>query len=174
MLPTNCLSPGVPPGNARLRADLSSTWTKECSHGDHRHANLTHKMLLRMAGFLCVLLTVAGLLLPLVPATPFALLAAACFARSSERWHRWLLEHWLFGPMVRDWEERRCVLRRIKIAAVLTMLVMGGFSVLVVVSATAGKLVGVLLMAVGCAVVLHLPDCPEDSQESGRGRSGEC
>jgi uncharacterized membrane protein YbaN (DUF454 family) len=38
--------------------------------------------------------------LPLLPATPFVLLAAACFARSSEKWHRWLLASATFGPMI--------------------------------------------------------------------------
>ncbi len=118
-------------------------------------------LLLRIIGFLCVLLAIAGVLLPLMPATPFALLAAACFANSSEKWHRWLLRNQVFGPMIRDWEERRCVPRRVKIVAIITMLLMGGFSVLFVVEAPLGKWAGVLLMAVGGGVVLSLPSCPD-------------
>lgn len=54
-------------------------------------------------GWLCVGLAAAGLILPLVPATPFLLAALACFAQSSARCHAWLLTSRWFGPVLREW-----------------------------------------------------------------------
>lgn len=54
-------------------------------------------------GLLCVGLAVLGWILPLVPATPFLLLAAQCFARSSPRLHRWLHANPLFGRHLRGY-----------------------------------------------------------------------
>lgn len=64
---------------------------------------------------------VAGVILPGLPTTPFILLAAWAAARGSTRLHRWLLEHRVFGPMLRDWEAQGAVSRRAKRIATLTM-----------------------------------------------------
>ncbi len=68
-----------------------------------------HRWLWLFAGGLSLLLGVIGIVVPLLPTTPFVLLAAACFSRGSERWERWLLAHRQFGPIVRDWREHRAV-----------------------------------------------------------------
>ena len=73
--------------------------------------------------YLCLGLGVIGIILPGVPTTPFVLLAAWAAARGSARLHRWLLNHRIFGPMVRDWQAQGAVSRRAKWAATLTMLV---------------------------------------------------
>jgi len=56
-----------------------------------------------------------------LPATPFILLAAACFARSSERFHGWLLNHRAFGPLVREWHQHRSIPYRTKMTAIALM-----------------------------------------------------
>ena len=66
------------------------------------------------AGLLAVALGIAGIFLPLLPTTPFVLLAAFCFSRGSRRFEAWLLAHPRFGPMVVDWRARRAVPRRAK------------------------------------------------------------
>jgi len=81
-----------------------------------------HRPLLLTAGLLCLALGALGVFLPLLPTTPFLLLAAACFSRSSRRMHAWLLSNRLFGPILRDWEERRAIQRRIKVVATVLML----------------------------------------------------
>ncbi|WP_246312503.1 YbaN family protein [Pseudaquabacterium terrae] len=64
-----------------------------------------------------------GIFLPLLPTTPFVLLAAFCFARGSARWEAWLLGHPRFGPLVRDWREHRAVPLRAKQLALVMMTI---------------------------------------------------
>jgi uncharacterized membrane protein YbaN (DUF454 family) len=63
-------------------------------------------------------LAVIGAILPMMPATPFILLAAYCFARSSIRWHAWLTTNRLFGRYVAQAEQGRALSWRIKLALV--------------------------------------------------------
>jgi uncharacterized membrane protein YbaN (DUF454 family) len=63
----------------------------------------------------------AGVVLPLVPATPFLLLAAFCFARSSPRLHAWLVGHPQFGPVINDWHEHGSIARNVKVTALVLM-----------------------------------------------------
>jgi len=67
------------------------------------------RYLWRAAGGLCVGLAVIGIPLPLLPTTPFLLLAAFCFDRSSPRLHAWLVNHMHLGPPIRAWHEHRAV-----------------------------------------------------------------
>lgn len=74
-------------------------------------------------GWLCVALGIIGAFLPVMPTTPFLLVALWAFARSSEHFHSWLLNHKLLGHYVRDWEQDRVIPVRAKILSV------GGMSV---------------------------------------------
>ena len=75
------------------------------------------------AGLLSVLLGFMGIFLPLLPTTPFILLAAFCFSNGSPRCERWLLEHPRFGPMTREWRAHRAVPLRAKQIATAMMAV---------------------------------------------------
>ncbi|MDF3933098.1 YbaN family protein [Pseudomonas citronellolis] len=68
-----------------------------------RHAGVRY--LLLAVGWLSVALGVAGIFLPLLPTTPFLLLAAACFMRSSQRFYDWLVLHPRLGPWISDYLE---------------------------------------------------------------------
>jgi uncharacterized membrane protein YbaN (DUF454 family) len=73
-------------------------------------------------GLLSVLLGFIGVFLPVLPTTPFLLLAAFCFARSSKRLHLWLTEHKIFGPPIRDWQEKGAISVPAKRLAVGSMI----------------------------------------------------
>jgi uncharacterized membrane protein YbaN (DUF454 family) len=73
------------------------------------------------AGFLFLAIAAVGLILPVLPATPFLLLAAACFARSSERFYLWLVRHPSFGPLVLEWREHGSIPYRTKLWAIALM-----------------------------------------------------
>ncbi|WP_236251035.1 YbaN family protein [Jeongeupia sp. HS-3] len=75
----------------------------------------------RIAGLIALLLGVIGAVLPLLPTTPFVLLAAFCFARGEPVWHAWLLRHKVFGPLILEWEARGAVPRRAKWIATIMM-----------------------------------------------------
>jgi uncharacterized protein len=81
------------------------------------------KFLYNIAGCVCVGLAFLGLFLPLLPTTPFLLLAAFCFSRGSSRLHAWLLKHPTMGRIIRDWDERRIIRPRVKVAAAITLVV---------------------------------------------------
>lgn len=68
-------------------------------------------------GLFFVALGFVGAFLPVLPTTPFLILATACFARSSPRIENWLLSHPRFGPPLRAWRERGAVPRRAKLMA---------------------------------------------------------
>jgi len=78
-------------------------------------------LLLKALGLMFVGLGLAGVFLPLLPTTPFLLLAAGCFARSSPAFHDWLLTHRLLGPYIRDWERDRSIPLTAKVTAVSMM-----------------------------------------------------
>ena len=81
-----------------------------------------------VCGFICVGLGAIGIVLPLLPTVPFMLLAAFCFARSSEALHRWLIEHPTFGPPIEDWNERGAISRRAKVLASIAILAAFGLA----------------------------------------------
>ena len=85
------------------------------------------RVALAAVGWLCVVLGLIGLLLPLVPTTPFLLLAAACFLRSSPAMHARLLAHPRFGPYLEQWRRDHSVPPAAKRRAYL--LVVMGFAV---------------------------------------------
>ena len=119
--------------------------------------------MIRLLGFIFLGLAVVGVFLPLLPTTPFVLLAAGCFAQSSERMHRWILANETFGPMVRAWEEKRCVSCRVKAVAIGSMALVGGFSVFFMLESLPLQLAGGALLLLGAVVVAALRTCPEET-----------
>ncbi|MGR5235439.1 YbaN family protein [Vibrio alfacsensis] len=77
------------------------------------------RYLFNIVGGLSVLLGIAGIALPLLPTTPFMLLASACFLRGSPAFHQWLHKHKTFGPLLTNWHKNRAVTREVKARGVI-------------------------------------------------------
>lgn len=87
------------------------------------HDSRAVRVLLVVVGTVCVTLGILGIVLPVLPTTPFLLLAAACYARASERFYLWLLRNPAFGPTIREWRRHRSIPRRTKWVAISLMTV---------------------------------------------------
>lgn len=124
------------------------------------------KTVYKPLGFLFLFLGLLGIPLPVLPSTPFILLSAWFFSQSSERWHRWLLNSELFGPMIHNWEESRCISRRTKIVALLAMLVAGGASIVFAMEDVRMRIATLALLLVGAATVLSLKTCQDSSVQA--------
>ena len=91
-----------------------------------QHRSRLVRWLLISVGAVSLLLGLIGIVLPLLPTVPFLLLTAACWARASPRWHRWLLSRPKLGPAIERWERERTISRRTRWMALgLVMLSMG-------------------------------------------------
>lgn len=87
--------------------------------GARKHRSLLVRLLCAGLGALFVALGVLGMFLPVLPTTPFLLLAAACFARSSSRIYHWLMRHRTFGPILREWNQHHAIPYRAKRVALV-------------------------------------------------------
>lgn len=94
----------------------------------HLHGSPVVRWLFIGAGWICVGLAALGAILPLLPTTPFLLLAAACFARGSARFYRWLLANRHFGPLIREWRETRTIPPHAKNTTRILLVVTFGIS----------------------------------------------
>lgn len=82
----------------------------------------TKKFLLKVTGLIFVGLAILGVILPILPTTPFLLVAAACFAKSSPRLQKKLLANKTFGPLIHEWQQHRSIPRKAKRVALLTII----------------------------------------------------
>ena len=119
------------------------------------------RLIWRAMGLVFVALAIAGVVLPLVPTTPFLLLAAFFFARSSPRLHAWLMSHRQFGPLIRNWREHGRIDRRSKYFALLAMLAALVVSLALAVSPLVIAIQVLVLSGVGW-FVLSRPEGPHD------------
>jgi uncharacterized membrane protein YbaN (DUF454 family) len=108
-------------------------------------------------GTLFVVLGVVGIVVPVLPTTPFLLLAAACYARGSQRCYDWLLANPTFGPLIREWRQHRAIPWRTKIYAIALMSATLAASIVFFVEPVWLK---GLLAAMGVALALWLASVP--------------
>ena len=80
------------------------------------------RLILLIVGWLCVGLGFVGIFVPGIPTTIFLIIALWAFARSSKKFHAWLLNHQRFGPILRNWESHKVVPIRAKIIMVILQI----------------------------------------------------
>lgn len=97
-----------------------------------------------LAGLAAVAVGAIGAVLPLLPTTPFLLIAAFAFARSSSRLNRWLREHRTFGPLIDNWHRDGSIDRKSKRNAIIVILATPAIS----------WLFGVQLWIIACQIVV--------------------
>jgi uncharacterized membrane protein YbaN (DUF454 family) len=125
------------------------------------------RRLFTVLGLLALALGGIGVVVPVLPTTPFVLLAAACFARSSPRFHSWLLRSRVFGPTIRSWQTTRCVSRQTKAVAIGLIAVTFTLSIGLAVSHPAARAGLVALGAAVVVVIVRLPPCAEPPSDAG-------
>jgi len=109
------------------------------------------RILLIIAGTFFVGLGIVGIFVPVLPTTPFLLLAAACYARSSQRFYSWLLNNKWFGNYIRNYLERKGVPLKVKVLTVTLLWITIGFSVAFAVQSLVARLI-LVLIAIGVSI----------------------
>ena len=109
--------------------------------------------LLITAGTICVVLAIFGIVLPVLPTTPFLLLAAICYERSSPRFHSWLLTNRWFGSYIKNYREGKGIPLRQK---VITLAILWATIVAGIVFAQLNWWISLLLLGIAVGVTIHL------------------
>lgn len=126
---------------------------KEDKYTFGRELKPFHRWLFVVAGSVSVGLGTLGIVLPLLPTTPFLLLAAYCYAKSSERFYTWLVTNRYFGEYILNYREKRGVPMKIKVYTLILLWATISFSAFYVVSLI---WVRVLLMIIASGVTIHV------------------
>ena len=116
-------------------------------------SNKLKQKILFVAGTISVAIGVVGIFVPLLPTTPFLLLAAACYMRSSERFYRRLLNNRFFGTYIRNYMEGKGVPLRIKIYTIALLWTTISLSIFLI---SPGIVVKIVLVIIAIGVTLHI------------------
>src|SRR3989339_418818 len=111
------------------------------------------KILLITAGTVSVGLGILGIFLPLLPTTPFLLLAAVCYSKGSERLYNWLLKNRYFGSYIKNYREKKGIPLRAKITAIVFLNITIGYAIFFVVHYFWLK---VLLFLIAVGIIIHI------------------
>ena len=101
---------------------------------------------------MCVAIGLVGIFVPILPTTPFLLLAAACYLRSSQRFYNWLMNNRWFGTYIRNYTEGRGIPLKVKLFTIALLWIAIGISIWLV----SNLIVTVILLVIAAAVTLHI------------------
>lgn len=115
------------------------------------------KPLLIILGSFFLGLGIFGIFIPILPTTPFLLLAAGCYFRSSDRLYKWLLNHYIFGRYIRNFKENRYISLHSKIISLIAMWLMISLSIFVFIKTLWIRILVAILGIIGTVVLLLIP-----------------
>jgi len=131
--------------------------TQDYSAHVRKHDSTLVRVALVALGSGFVALGVAGIFLPVLPTTPFLLLAAACYARASRRFYNWLLNNRWFGPTILEWQQYRSIRYRTKLIAIAMMVLTLASSIVFFVN---DPRLRALLIVLGIALAVYMYRIP--------------
>ena len=127
---------------------------KDSVHLARETKNPLKKILWISLGILFVGLGAIGVVIPGLPTTPFLILAAACFIRSSQRLYDWLIQNKTFGPYLKDYREGKGIPKKAKILAVSMIIIFVSYSVFFAIENLTLKITVGILGLIGLFYVL--------------------
>jgi uncharacterized membrane protein YbaN (DUF454 family) len=127
------------------------------SNGDVQSPMGLKRGLFIVAGTICLGLGALGIILPLLPTTPFLLLSAACYLRGSNRMYQWLLNNKWFGTYIRNYREGKGIPLRGKIAALVLLWITISLTAIFIISIAVIQLI---LFTIATSVSIYLIRLP--------------
>jgi len=128
------------------------------------------KLFYLFLGFFFVVLAILGIFLPLLPTTPFLILAAMFFSKSSKRWHSWLINNRIFGPILSNWECYRCIPHTAKQLSIGMLLIFGTASIIML-EVLWLQIVTFSLVAYAAYFIISIKTCVTSTQtDSNQGK----
>ena len=122
-----------------------------------------NKYLFLSIGLICMALGFLGVFLPILPTTPFMILAAFCFSKSSRRLHNWLLERPHIGKLILDWQNDGVIRKKAKVASTLVIVPLFSYTLIFV---QVSIFVKVLLVLIGLGVLCFIWSRPSTSKKT--------
>jgi hypothetical protein len=116
-------------------------------------------------GWLCVGIGFIGIVTPIIPTIDFVLIAAFLFSKSSVRFDMWLVNHRLFGPVVKDWRGGLGFTKRLKTVSIIGIVATFTVTLTTAITTTVGRIVMLALAVALITYILQLPTKPADVVE---------
>jgi hypothetical protein len=115
--------------------------------------NAILKKILVLSGTICIILGIIGIFVPLLPTTPFLLLAAACYARGSKKFYYWLINNKWLGEYIKSYQEGKGIPLIIKLSIITLLWISIFFSIIIFVS---NPLIKFILIIIAIGVTIHI------------------
>lgn len=140
---------------------MRNSW-QDFSHEVKLHKNRYVRIAFIVCGTLSFILGIVGIFLPVLPTTPFLLLSAYLYAKSSARFYNWMLNNRIFGKAIQEWHRDKSLPLKTKIVAISTLIITLGTSIFLFVPLVPVK---ILLALVGLAVAIYILRIPTRKEQ---------